>query len=328
MPERSAITQGIQVGVEAVAGTNVAAARLLNSLGIEPGIQLDMQNFRPQGQKFSSIITPGREWVAAGLTGVGTYTELQFLLSCLINDPAPVQQGATTAYLRRYSPAARAEDAIKTLTVEQGGSVRAHKYNYGLFTAGSIDFSRAGVTVGGTMIGQRLQDAIALTPNPVAIEEKPILPQHVDVYLDDTSGALGTTKMLRVLSAGWSFGDRFNPLWTLNSANASFAAHVEALPSAQMRLRMEADAQGMALLTTMRAGSTKFLRIRAASTEDAGTGFPYRCQIDGAAKVSAVSEFSDDDGVYAIEWTFDLVYDSAWGNAFAIELVNKQATLS
>lgn len=327
MPERSAITQGIQVGVEAVPGTNVAANRLLNSLGIEPGIQVDFQNFRPQGQKFSSIIVPGREWVESGVSGVGSYSELIYMLSCLVNSPTPVQQGATTAYLWTYSPAARAEDTIKTLTVEQGGSVRAHKYNYGLFTSGSIDFSRAGVTIGGSMMGQRLQDAIALTGAPTAVEDKPILPQNVDVFADDTSGALGTTKLLRVLSAGWSFGDRFNPLWTLNSANTSFAAHVESLPSAQFRLRVEADAQGMGLLTTMRAGSTKFLRIAAISADLAGVGFPYRLTIDGACKVASVSEFSDDDGVYAIEWTFNAVYDSTWANAFKIELVNKQTAL-
>lgn len=327
MPERASITQAVQIGVEAVPGTNVAANKLLNSIGISPGISVDMQRFRPQGQKFASIITPGKEWVEAGIAGVGTYSEVIYVLACLINFSAPVQQGVTTAYKWSFSPAARTEDTIKTLTVESGGSVRAEKFNYGLLTELGLNFTRDGVSLDGAMIGQRLQDGIAMTAAPTAIEEKPILPTELDVYLDTTSAGLGTTKLLRVLEAGWTFGDRFNPLWTLNSVNNSFASHVETEPTAQLRLLMEADSEGMTQLTQMRAGTTKFLRIKAASPDLAGVGFPYSFIIDSAVKVADVGDFDDTDGVYAIEWTFDVVYDATWAKAFQIDVINKQTAL-
>lgn len=328
VPERSALTQGVQVGVESTPGTNVAANKKLNSIGIGPAINMDPQRFRAQGNKFATIITPGKEWVEADLEGVGTYSEIIYILSSIIKDPgAAVQQGATTAYKWTFAPATSAEDTVKTLTVEQGGVVRAHKFNYGIATEVELDMSRDGIELSGSMMGQRLQDAITLTPGPTSIEEKPILTTDIDVYIDPTSGALGTTKMLRVLNANISLGDRFNPVWVLNTANNSYVAHVEAEPSAQVTLSMEADTQGMANLPIMRAGTTQFIRIKATSPDLAGTGFPYSLTWDAACKVVEPGDFTDEDGVYAMEWTFDMVHDSGWGKAFQVDVVNKQTTL-
>lgn len=327
MPERAVVTQAVQMGVETTPGTSVAANKLLNSLTISPAMQVDMQRFRPMGQKFPSIIVPGKESVQASLTGKLSYSEIIYALCGIVANVAGVQQGGTTAYKWTFTPAARSEDTIKTYTFEQGGSVRAHKFAYGLFTGLSMAFSRDAADVSGTVLGQQLQDAITLTASPTAIEEKPVLPTHLDVWIDPTSGALGTTKQTRALSSSFAFTDRFNPLWTMNSANASFASHVEREPVARYTLLLEADAQGMALLTTMRQGTTVFIRHKCTHTDLAGTAIPYSLTIDMAAKVSAVSEFSDEDGVYAIGWTFDIVYDSTWTKAFQIDVINKQITL-
>ena len=326
MPERSALTQGVQVGVEVTPGTSVAANKLLNSVGIEPSVSVDMNRFRPMGQKFASIIVPGKEWVEADLTGVGTYSELMYMFASCLTTATPVQQAATTAYKTTFTPAARAEDTVKTLTVEAGGSVRAHKFTYGLVTELELTFNREGIEVGGSMIGQRLQDSITLTATPTAIEEKPILPIEIDVFLDSTSAGLGTTKLLRVLEATWTVGDRFNPVWVLNSANNSFVAHVEQEPSAQLTLLMEADTEGMAQLTQMRGGLTRFVRVKGTSADMAGTAIPYSLTLDQAVKVSDVGDFSDEDGVYGIEWTFDMVYDSTWTKALEVAIINKQST--
>ena len=328
MAERSAITQGVQLGVESTPGSNVAADKKLNSIGLGPAVNVDMQRFRATGNKFATVVTPGKEWVEADVEGVGSYTELTYLLASVLKDPgAPVQQGATTAYLWTFAPATSSEDTVKTFTVEQGGAIRAHKFNYGIVTELEIDMSRDGVELSGAMLGQRLSDAIALTGGPTTIEEKPILPTHIDVYLDTTSGGLGGTKLTRVLNANISIGDRFNPVWVLNSANNSFVAHVEAEPSAQLKLLVEADSQGMALLTTMRAGTTQFARVKATHTDLAGTAIPYSLTWDCAVKVAEVGEFTDEDGVYAIEWTFDMIHDGTWGKAMTVALINKLTAL-
>ena len=328
MPERSALTQGVQVGVEATPGTNVAANKKFISIGITPAVSMDPLQFRPMGSKYNTIVTPGKEWVEADIEGVGSYTELLwFLASCVANPTGPVTVDST-GRTWTFASASSAEDTVKTMTVEQGGVVRAHKFNYGLVTELELTFNRDGVEVAGAMIGQRLSDNITLTAAPTTPPQVPILPTDVDVYLDGTSAGLGTTKLTRVLEATWTLGDRFNPVWVLNSTLPSFVAHVESEPNAQLTLLMEADAEGMSQLTQMRAGATKFIRIKGTSPTLAGsTTQAYELKIDSAVKVSDVGDFSDEDGVYAIEWTFDIVHDGTWGKAFTIDLTNKETTL-
>jgi len=328
MAERSSLTQGVQVGIETVPGTNVAANKKFVSIGITPAVQMDPVVFRPMGSKYNTIVTPGKEWVEADIEGVGSYTELLWFFSSLIVAPGAPTTVDTSARRWNFTSAASAEDTVKTMTVEQGGVVRAHKFNYGLVTELELTFNRDGIEVGGAMIGQRLSDNIALTGAPVTPPQLPILPTDIDVFLDPTFGALGTTKLLRVLEATWTLGDRFNPVWVLNSTLASFAAHVESEPTAQLTLLMEADAEGMTQLGQMRAGDTKFVKISATSPQLAGAATePYSLEIDAAVKVGEVGDFQDEDGVYAIEWTFEMVFDGAWGKGFDINLVNKETTL-
>jgi hypothetical protein len=324
--ERSALTQGVQVGVETTPGTAVAANRLLNTISIEPSMSVDMNKLRPLGQKFPSIITPGKEWVEADVSGVGSYTELIYIFSGLLAQATPTTVGGTGRQWQ-FNPASRAEDVVRTLTVEQGGVVRAHRFAYGLFTEAELEFTRDNVELSGSMIGMRLSDGITMTAAPTAIEEMPILPTEIDVFLDPASAGLGATKLMRALSATWSVGDRFNPVWVLNSALNSFVAHVEAEPSASATLMVEADAAGMGILAHMRAGATRFMRIAATSPIEAGTAVPHSLHLDAAVKVSDVGDFSDEDGVYAIEWTFDMVHDATWGRALRATVVNKIAAL-
>lgn len=328
MPERSALLQGVQVGVEATPGTNVAANKKFISIGIEPAVQMDPMRFRPMGSKFNTVVTPGKEWVEAELSGVGSYSELLWLLSSVVVAPGAPTTVDTSARNWTFTSAAAAEDTVKTLSVEQGGVVRAHKFSYGLVSELELTINRDGIEIGGTMIGQRISDAITLTATPTTPPEAPMLPTDFDVYLDPTFGALGTTKLLRVLEATITYGDRFNPVWVLNSAQQSFVAHVEAEPNAQITLLMEADSEGMAQLTQMRAGSTKFLSIKGVSPLLAGAATAkYQFVWDAAIKVAEMGEFSDEDGVYAVEWTFDMVYDGAWTKAFQVQLQNKETTL-
>lgn len=326
MPERTAVAAGIQIGSETTPGTSVPATTLINSFGLEVGDAVEMQEFRPTGQKYPSIITPGKEWTEFDISGVGSYSEVCFLLASIMKDVTPTVV-ETTGRNWTFNPSSRTADTVQTYTIEQGDSTRAHKFTHGLFTEVGMNFTRDGVEVSGAGIGQQIQDAITLTATPTALEEKPILPTHVDVFVDSTYAALGTTKMLRALSAELTIGDRFNPLWVLNSTLASFATYVETVPSVELKLMMEADAQGMALLTAMRAGSTRFIKIRCTSTELAGSTLPYEFAFNMAGKVSDVDKFSDEDGVFAIGWTFKAVHDVGWGQAMYAGVLNKTATL-
>lgn len=327
MPHRATVAQGVQLGVEATPGTAVAANKQLLNFGLATTPNLEFNGFRPHGGKFKSSLVPGKDFTAATFEGLLTYSELSYLLSGCMAYAAPVQQGATTAYKWTHTPATYAEDTVKTYTFEQGGAVRAHKFDYGVIAGFGFEITRDAATISGSIFGQELTDGITLTASPTAIENTPVVPKHVSVYLDTTSGGLGGTKLSGVLKTQGSFESKYAMQWAVDAANASFRDSVESEPTAQMKLLVEADSAGMAHLATARLGQTRFIRVEAVSDQLAGTAIFYRMTFDFAGQVSAVGELGDSDGTYALEYTFDAVHDGAWGKALSFSEINKLTAL-
>jgi len=326
MPERSSLLQGTQFGLEVTPGTAVAANKRLLGTSIEPAIKVTTNTFRPYGQKFTTINAMGKEWTEGSISGPLCYGDWTYLAASGIQYTAPVQNGATIAYTQTHTPSMTAEDTVKTYTIEVGGSVRAHSHAYGLVTSLGYTINRAECMVKGTMMGQRLSDGITLTAAPTDIALQQVLPTEVSIYLDTTAVGLGTTKLLRVIEVGFDFSDRFGPVWPVDAAQTSFAAHLETEPKAQLKLKMAADSVGMGLLTLMRAGTKRFMRVGAVGPVIVGAEV-YSWKHDISLTVSDVSEFSDDEGLYAIEWTFDATYDATWTKTMVFTEVNTLSAL-
>lgn len=327
MAERSSLNQNIQIGVETTPGTAVAATKRLQSIGIEPSITVEKDNFRPIGSKFNALSTLGKEWAEASISGRAVYTELQYIFSSVINTAVTSSPAAgVTQWV--FTPSTRADDVPKTFTVEHGSGVRADRFAYGLVTEMGMSFSRSAIEVSGSMMARAIEDGITMTSAGVtALPLVPVLPTQVSVYLDDTAAALGTTKLTRLISGEFSLGSRFGPVWVLDAANPSFVNHIETEPDLSATLTLQADTQGMGLLPVLRSGDTKFLRIEAIGGEIGSTGEYYRLAIDLAGKISDTGGFSDQDGVYAIEFSLLGVHDGVWDKAMQVTLVNDQATL-
>lgn len=329
MPERSSLNQSVQIGVETTAGTAVAATKRLSSLSIEPSISVEKDNFRPSGQKFHTLSSLGKEWVEASLGGRATYDEIIYPLSSVLTTAVvttPDAAGAPTARRWVFTPSQTAEDTPRTFTIEHGSAVRAGRFTYGLVTEFSMSFNRESIEVGGSMMGRALTDGITLTASPTALPLVPVLPTQVSVYLDTTSAALGTTKLTRLISGEFSLGSRFGPVWVMDAANTSYVAHVETEPDLTCTLTLQADSEGMGLLARLRDGATRFLRIEAIGALLGGTT-TYRLTIDMAVKISDTGGFSDEDGVYAIEFTALGVFDSTYAKAVEVTVVNTQTAL-
>jgi hypothetical protein len=57
------------------------------------------------------------------------------------------------------------------------------------------------------------------------------------------------------------------------------------------------------------------------------TAKPWSLQIDGAYSVYEASEWKDEDGVYAIEWTLKAVYDDTANKTYEVIVRNKLAAI-
>ena len=325
---RANVFQGVQVGVETVAGTAVTADVKLTGLNIEPKIGSEVNLFRPQGYKYPTVQAQGKEWAEASLSGQPTYTELVYLLSGLLGEAViTTPGGATLTRLWTFSPSTDAADVPVTFTVEKGDSSRAFRFPYGLLTALGLKSNRSQCELSGSMIGQAITDGITLTAGAAALELIPILPEHWDVYLADTQAGLAAAeKLAAAFTFDLQIGNKFGAVWTLNSSEASFAGHVDLVPTATLNLLVEADATGMGLLTQLRSGATKWVRLTATGPL-IESGQYYSVQIDMACKVSAPQEFADQEGVFAVGWELALTHDETWGGAFVVAVKNELTAL-
>lgn len=341
MADRASILERTLVGRETTPGTPVTAGHRLMSQAWSLDPQLEFDTFRPEGHKWPTLSAPIKEWSGGSIEGRATYNELVIPLSSLVAKPTSgagvqIMDGltGTGAYTWTFNSDVDDADDPNTFTVEAGqtGTSFAQKCAYGIVTELGLSFDRDGaVELDGAWMGQALTDNISLSAS-TAIVPEPLLITHVDVYLDTTSGAIGTTKLTRLRSCGVTIGDRHKPIWTINSAVSGYAGTVEGEPSGEIEMSLEADATGMGILTAMaRTGGTRYLRVRATGPQiySGGVQVFNRFTFDAAIKVSDVGEKDDDEGITVQPYTFTIAEDSAWssGKAYSFELINTLATI-
>lgn len=327
MAERASVFEGVQLGVEATPGVAVAANRRLTALSVDLNPTVETDPFRPMGTKFDSLVIPGRDWSTFDAPGRLTYTESIYPLNSafgtgVITTPA----GGTLSREHDFTISNSGPDSPKTYTAERGSSVRAERAPHLLWTDWGFNFTRTAGEMTGGGIARALEDGVALTATPTAVALIPVLPKEVSVYLDDTAAALGTTKLTRVIAVGGSVGNRANPLWVLDAAQTSFVTTVELAPAGAGHLQVEADAAGMGILATLRAGATKFLRVEAVGATIEGA-LAYLWRFDAAIKFNAAGGRGDQDGVWAVDWPFTWVQDATWGKAVGVKVRNTLTAL-
>jgi hypothetical protein len=125
--------------------------------------------------------------------------------------------------------------------------------------------------------------------------------------------------------------NKYGPVWPLNSANLSYAATVDLVPTLTGSMVVEADVAGMAFLTNLRNGTNFYLRISAVGpiVPSCSTA-TYAFTLDVAAVIINTTGFSDSNGVYAIGWDWAAINDPGFGTAggpMSLTLVNSLATL-
>lgn len=323
----STVNQGVQIGIETVPGTTVPANKILPATSIEPSIKFAAKDFRPQGRKYASLVVPGKEYMEAKLSGLASYTELVYWLSSAIDTVTPTLHATgTESQDWTFTPVLAGNANPKTFTVEFGDATRAAKFGYGLVTDYGLKFSRDSIDFSGTLIGQAMADNITLTGTPTRITEQPILPVHVNHYLDTTAAQIGQTAAGDVLEADFGVSGIYGQYWPMARSNNSFAQHVDLAPKASFKVSMMKDAIGMSPLVQARTGDTLYWRVDATGPI-IETTIPNNLQLDMAVKVMSVSGFSDSNGVYKVEWEFSIVDDSALAKAYSILLTNTLTTL-
>lgn len=223
-----------------------------------------------------------------------------------------------------------AADAIQTYSLEQGDRARARRYtsSYVMVTSFSISSERTGeMSVSADLLGRRLKgESVAVTTAGV-VEADTVYgtPEMVEVYLDNTSAGLGTTRLDNA-SVEINLSDRFNPSWFHNRSLSSFLDHVEQRYSLEATIQIAEGSVIDTFLAETRAGQKKFLRLDVKGPQVNGdSGVRYRFQWDVCCQIGAPYSFNDNDGAYLVEIPLAAVRDATWAKSNKAMLITKKA---
>lgn len=331
MADHPSVYQRIQLGVEGTSGVQAAANRQLRSMMIEFQPQAEIDTFKPSGYKWDALTALNREWMQASMSGEPTYPEIIYPLSGVLSAGTVTTAGTSaggTSYQWVFNSNIDSADTFKTYTIERGDSDRADLVTHALFTDFNLNVGRENAEIGGQLIGHRLTTGGTLTATPTVLGLTPILPSQFSLYMEDTAAALGTaTALTRAFVANWNVQGRHTAIWPINAANPSFATTVEAKGvQSRLELALGADDVGMGLLTTMRAGATKFIRLQAVGgTLTGGTALTYKFTLDFSGQVVQAPTTEEMNDLYLARWTLGAVYNATWGHAMQVTIVNEQS---
>lgn len=323
MAEKATIFQNTLVGIQSGAGTPATAFKKLLSMSFLPGPANEAEAFRAMGNKYASFVIQNKEWSKVGIEGRLTYNEILYALASLLGQPTPTQQGATSAYKWVFSSSTSAPDDGKLLTVDQGDATSAWRAADVLISGLSFNFSRNEVSVSGSGFGVALETGITLDGSPTSMTPRPVLPSHLKFYKADTRTDLDTAQALtRSFSMAFNLTDKSSLAWPVgvNPVN------VEKEPGFDTKLKLATDTVGMGMIATMRNGDTGWFRIKGEGATIAST-YKYTFQIDWPAQILEVGDPSDQENIYAIEYTLKPIHDATWGKAFEISVIADVQTL-
>lgn len=167
MAERQTINEVVQVGVETVTGTAVAATRRLGITNVDVTPRLETAQFKAAGYRWNGVSVLNKEWSEFSLpTTAGVYDELVIPLSGLFGAATiSTPGGGTLTREWLWNPSTTAPLTPKTYTFEKGSFVRASRFTGAQFASFTMAFSRDEVTSGGGGFAQAMVNGVQLTKN-------------------------------------------------------------------------------------------------------------------------------------------------------------------
>lgn len=321
--EKATIYQVAQLGIQSVPDTAVAADKKLLSVSMPVNVQVESETNRAAGNKYNSAVSINKEWAIAPVSGKIDYREINYLLASLISSPTPVQQGVTTAYKRSFVSATSESDDGLLFTVEEGDANSAWR-SKGMKTNGlELTFNRSGATLSGNMLGKAIETGITMTASPTELAPRLVMAGQLKFYIADAQANLtGATALTRGYEMVWRLNDKDMLNWPVGAD--PFV--IESTPTLEATIKLAIDTIGIGLLATMRAGATKWFRIKAEG-ETIESTYKQTFQIDFPGQIQSVGEKGDQDGIYAVTYNVASIHDPAWGKAFQIDTITDLATL-
>lgn len=156
---RAYVNRQVQIGVETVKGTAVAATKFLPTMSIELSRELTVKQYRALGQKGVAASKITQDFCSGTLSGPMNWTEIVYPLSTLVAPVITTPGGGTLSRQWLFTALNQGEDAYKTLSIYEGDVNAAYRAAYCLLTQFGVNIVKDDATISGTFLGQNMIDS-------------------------------------------------------------------------------------------------------------------------------------------------------------------------
>jgi hypothetical protein len=260
--------------------------------------------------------------------GEATFEQLPYILNAGVKGVAGVQDGAGTGYVYTYAFPLTDSDTIYSYTIEGGDNQGAEVMTYGIvpeFTlSGEIGQAwMVDATWNGRTVAASTYTAGLSLPS---VEE--MLFTKTKLYIDNDSDTIGTTQITSTLINANLAVSLWRPVWTADG-NLYFAFTKVSQPSAVLTMTFEHNSSAITEKGLWRTNTNRLVRLKAEGTALGTSGtYTYKTLIINlAGSYSKWDKIDEVDGNDVIACTFEVGYNSTYGAAGSIVVVNELSAL-
>jgi hypothetical protein len=323
-----------QVGAEAVAGTGVAANRIITAWD---DVSFDHKRMnkhaRRRGSKYTAKFARGREYTEGKVAGDACFNGIIYHLEGLLpSQAAGTALGASGAFQRIYRPNSTGADARKTFTFENGTDVRCEKYVHGQLTTFGLDIGKDDAKMDSNFFAQKALPGQVITPAATIIPWRGIEADMINVYLDQGFANIGQTLLTDAFGERFSIGEKYKPKFVhQRSLGKGYKEASEIAPDVVFGITSEHGTQSNGWLTLQDSSGMMYLRIdiQGALIGNNGATPVYELiRVDVAGRFDAPADKGDQDGPWAWDWNFLSLDDpTGLGRPFEITIINTLSNL-
>lgn len=324
MAGRASVNRQVQIGVETTPGTAVPANKSLPSLSLSLTRVLETKQFRSQGYKPDTASQIIKDYGSGTVSGPLNYTEIIYALNSLVTGVITTPGGGTASRDHTFTPAAIGADAFKTFTIQEGDATAARQMANSIFSEFGVTTNLSTAEIDGAILGTTPTTA-TLTATPTSIALLPVNIREIDLFMDVSFAALGTTKVTDAESVDFKITNKYALKWVLNTTNTSFKDVIEVPPSLAFSFETEDNAQSRTLYDSLSTNPVKYMRLKATGPIIEGA-IPYKFQLDVGCHVRGTAQ-TDVDGVWSYKYDCAPIYTSTFPGAWAIVVTNTLTAL-
>lgn len=324
MAGRATVNRQVQIGVESVAGTPVAANKSLPSLSLYLTRTFETKDYRSQGYKPNTVSQIIKDFGTGRLTGPLNYNEIIYPLNSMVTGVVTTPGGGTTSRTHTFTPAGIGEDTFKTFTIQEGDTTAATQMSYSVFSEFGLTANNSTADITGALFG-RTPTTATLSPAPTAVALLPVNVREIDLYMDPTFAAIGTTKITDHLETTFNITNKYGQKWVLNTSYTSFKDVIELAPALTLSFTTEHNAQSRAFYDTLTSNPVQYFRFQATGPI-IEAAIAYKFQLNAGVYVKATEQL-DSEGVWGYRYDCMPVYTPTFPGAWSVVVTNNLTAL-